>query len=365
MLVTGTINTILTKFQDYTCVENCDCKGTFNSDCTPVYFEQPIWQSLNMFVGEIFCLIVYSIINLFNYYKTRQRDEEERQRLLESDNVMGEAQDNGNDNIGNDDSSVQRHWITNIIFILPTLCDLMASVLMNVGLIYTVASIYQMLKGSIVLFTGIFSVIFLKSKVRWEGLFFVSLGIFVVGLSGVLKNKSEQIDMKFSFIGILLVVSAQILSALQYVIEEKIMHKYKTPALLAVGLEGLFGSIFIALSFPFLLNQDHRFLNVKDGFYQIINNTRLWASGLGIIFSISLFNWFGLLITKNVSSTSRSLVDITRTLFIWLVSLYLEWESFKWLQIVGFTILIYGIFVFNDLVSIRIRIGRSISETQT
>jgi hypothetical protein len=37
-------------------------------------------------------------------------------------------------------------------------------------------------------------------------------------------------------------------------------------------------------------------------------------------------------------------------LFIWIVSLGLGWETFKWLQVVGFALLVYGTFLFNDLI---------------
>ena len=33
-----------------------------------------------------------------------------------------------------------------------------------------------------------------------------------------------------------------------------------------------------------------------------------------------------------------------------MVSLGLGWESFKWLQVLGFALLVYGTFLFNDLV---------------
>ena len=51
-----------------------------------------------------------------------------------------------------------------------------------------------------------------------------------------------------------------------------------------------------------------------------------------------------------MSSTSRSTIDTCRTLFIWLVSLGLGWETFKWLQVVGFVLLVYFTFLFNGLV---------------
>lgn len=67
-------------------------------------------------------------------------------------------------------------------------------------------------------------------------------------------------------------------------------------------------------------------------------------------YSLRGFNYFGLSVTRTVSATSRSTIDTCRTLFIWLVSLGLGWESFKWLQVAGFAMLVYGTFVFNDIV---------------
>lgn len=62
------------------------------------------------------------------------------------------------------------------------------------------------------------------------------------------------------------------------------------------------------------------------------------------------FNFFGLSVTRTVSATSRSTIDTSRTLFIWIVSLGLGWETFKWLQVLGFALLVYGTFLFNDLI---------------
>jgi hypothetical protein len=55
-------------------------------------------------------------------------------------------------------------------------------------------------------------------------------------------------------------------------------------------------------------------------------------------------------VTRSVSATSRSTIDTCRTLFIWLVSLGLGWETFKWLQVLGFVLLVYFTFLFNDIV---------------
>lgn len=43
-------------------------------------------------------------------------------------------------------------------------------------------------------------------------------------------------------------------------------------------------------------------------------------------------------------------IDTCRTLFIWVFSLAFGWETFSFLQVIGFLVLIYGTFLFNDVV---------------
>ena len=68
--------------------------------------------------------------------------------------------------------------------------------------------------------------------------------------------------------------------------------------------------------------------------------------------------------TRTVSATSRSTIDTCRTLFIWLVSLGLGWESFKALQIVGFAMLVYSTFLFNGIVQPPLRSLRPSHEVE-
>jgi hypothetical protein len=56
-------------------------------------------------------------------------------------------------------------------------------------------------------------------------------------------------------------------------------------------------------------------------------------------------------VTRQISATARSTIDTCRTLFIWLVSLGLGWESFKWLQVAGFALLVWGTMLFNEIIN--------------
>lgn len=74
---------------------------------------------------------------------------------------------------------------TLFLLALPSTCDIMGTTLVNVGLIMVPASIYQMVRGFLVVFVGLFSVIFLKRRLnlsQWGGLFLVVLGVSLVGM---------------------------------------------------------------------------------------------------------------------------------------------------------------------------------------
>lgn len=103
--------------------------------------------------------------------------------------------------------------------------------------------------------------------------------------------------------------------------------------------------LFPILSIPSVAAKSP-FFDLGRGWNQMINTPSVLWSGLAIAISISLFNFFGLSVTRHVSATARSLVDTCRTLVIWIISLGLGWEHFvvpfSFLQVLGFSFLVYG-----------------------
>lgn len=63
---------------------------------------------------------------------------------------------------------------------------------------------------------------------------------------------------------------------------------------------------------------------------------------LGNIFSIAFFNFAGISVTKELSATTRMVLDNGRTIIIWAVTLAIGWQTFHVLQIVGFLLLVIG-----------------------
>lgn len=200
-------------------------------------------------------------------------------------------------------------------------------------------------------------------------------GVALVGLSGslikdtlkesplenVLGLAPEPIDEPEPttvLVGVFFILFAQIFTASQFVLEEKIMSRYAVAPLVAVGFEGLFGFITILIFIPILsmpsVAARSPFFDLTRGWHQTIGTPSVLWSGVVIAISIALFNFFGLSVTRHVSATARSLTDTCRTLAIWIVSLALGWELLLFpislLQVLGFTLLVYGTFLFNNLV---------------
>lgn len=89
--------------------------------------------------------------------------------------------------------------------------------------------------------------------------------------------------------------------------------------------------------------------DVPDAFVQLGNNPLLIVAVLGNIISIAFFNFAGVSVTKELSATTRMVLDSVRTLVIWVVSLALKWQSFQYLQPIGFAILLIGMMLYNDM----------------
>ena len=70
-----------------------------------------------------------------------------------------------------------------------------------------------------------------------------------------------------------------------------------------------------------------------DGFIQLGNNPLLLVAIMGTVFSIAFFNFAGLTVTKELSATTRMVLDSVRTLVIWLFSIIIGWQKFQYLQV--------------------------------
>lgn len=336
-----------------------------------------------MFIGEMGCWLVVAGFSIFKRLGSRSRG-------YAPIATVNSAEDNPILKplvVKEEDRKPLQGWRV-LLLALPACCDITGTTLMNVGLLFVAASIYQMTRGALVLFVGVFSVIFLRRRLfayQWSALVIVVLGVGIVGLAGAIakhpqatpepraiaetvmllaRAATEKVastaknpEALQTIIGVLMIAGAQIFTATQFVLEEFILEKYAIEPLIVVGWEGLFGFIVTMLGMGVLHLAIGRTEQGRYGYFDAVEAWReithyraIAVSSVLIMISIGGFNFFGLSVTRSISATSRSTIDTCRTLFIWIVSLALHWETFKWLQILGFVLLVYGTFLFNDIV---------------
>ena len=300
MLVTGSINTVSKKMGYATCgvpllkdsdVTPCaagycgqGADGTCPKSeclmaCPPGHhrFMKPWTQTLVMFAGEFMCIFVF-------FYKRRQyllsRSQDgyvnEGTAMMSPADEMDSANKKGGiasmfspsalfspthrkgrdvPTNGKNSAYGKVTCSSALVCILPAFCDVGGTTLSGIGLLFTSASVFQMLRGSIIVFTALLSVIFLKRKLwgyHYIGLILTIAGVTLVGLSSIMGAKANATSKNSKgtsmvFIGNIMVILSQLMSATQMVVEEKFLKGRKLPPEFVVGCEGMFG-ILIMLS---------------------------------------------------------------------------------------------------------------------
>merc|ERR1719375_2993477 len=174
MLISGSCNTLLMKFMVMQKVPTAD--GAVGEG-----FEQPYFQTLLMMVGEFLCLLAY-------YAKGR-------------------------------DINLNFDEVPKSIFAVACLFDWTATTLVNMAYVCIPASVVQMTRGAIVIFTCMLSVLFLgrrQHKYHITGVSFVALGITLVSLSTFFNPAQgvvQQVSAATKIFGISLCLGAQVFQA--------------------------------------------------------------------------------------------------------------------------------------------------------
>jgi len=313
MLISGSANTLLMKFMVIQHVP-------MSPGGEPVGFDHPYFQSLLMMIGELLCLIAY--------WTTRKP---------------------GEDQVSSGQAPAH-------IFAVACLFDWTATTCVNMAYGVIAASVVQMTRGAIVIFTCVFSIAFLGKRQHAYHLFGVGLvfvGITMVSLSTFFNPTAAPTAEQGSssagkVFGISLCVGAQVFQASMLVYEESIMSKYTLAPLQVVGMEGLFGCIF-GVVLLVVLNATN-IESTPAAYYQMTHSKPLLLAICASICSIAFFNFSGVTVTQRASAVARSTVDVSRTILIWAVELALGWNVFNPLQFAGFVVLALGTLIYNRII---------------
>ena len=363
MIATGSINTIANKLQN---ISETTIDGVTRR------YQHNWFITFCMFIGETLCLASYHIMLCFE--KNRKTEDDElmvNHRNIDNTDDKTEKSDNVSEEVLPQASPFS--------LMLPALCDFFGSSIMTIGLGLIASSVYQMLRGSLIIFTTIASIAFLKSRFHrhnYFGIFLVVFGLTMVGissLSGASDDGSNNVT-----VGFILVIFAQVFTATQFILEENFMKKYDCHPLKAVGWEGVWGTCFYLIFLIIAQNIECPVGESKNDFFKLIcfqaeangpyllensfyalkqlgSDTSLLLYCILYICSIGVFNFVGITISKILSSPARAIIDTIRTIVVWaffllpIVDAQYQ-EHFKWLQFIGFGFLIIGTIVYNEIV---------------
>jgi drug/metabolite transporter (DMT)-like permease len=327
-LLSGTLNSIVMKLAYQT--------ASFGNDPTDVhFFHKPWFMSMVMFLAMLCALPLFYM----------QKD---RKKLS------------------------MKTWM---IVSIPSFCDLIGSSMQQVGLIFTPVSIYQMLKGSILLFSAALSVWFLNKKMyihNWVGVLMCVIALTLVGISSVMTIDEQPIVVSFweAMFGITIVVLGQIVCASQYVLEEFLLKPPNDVSAMAmVGMEGLWGTgmmgfVILPLFQYWVPGSDVGgvYENTSDALAMIANSSSLDVLLLISFVSVLIYNVCGVMVTQQASAVHHTFLDATRTIFVWAASVAVYYhpgadrsfgEPVTWwslLQLIGFVILMLGECIYDGLI---------------
>ena len=282
--------------------------------------------------------------------------------------------------------------INKFLLAIPGFLDTCSTGLANIGLILLPASIYQMLKGSLIVLTFLMSKFVVKNRHILDHYIAIpisTLGVVLVGLSAYLTaddNDNEyKSDASQTLLGIFLMVIAMFILSIQFCFDEFYMRKYSCHPLICIGYEGVFGffiNLLLCIIFYFIKcgsyeeNEEIPYFvrnmctgddenvwrpeNIVFAFRQLFENKVLTIIVPITIIFMSTFNIFGVSITKYGSATTRSVTDNVRSFLVWL------WflmpfnkeeliEKFNILQLFGFICICMGAFIYNGMFQLENR----------
>jgi drug/metabolite transporter (DMT)-like permease len=229
--------------------------GTFDKDGMPHMesFQKPLFQTFGMFVGMLLGLVMHWLVVAFKLpfpgyeYGDAQQEDAER-GPTERTALKPKSSD-----VSKVDSTQIPTWMY-FFLAIPAIFDLVATALCMMGLQYLDVSIYQMLRGSGIIFVALMKQHVLKEHLQtfhWVGVFWNVVSVVIVGATALLGSGGEEggstnATASETFLGVCLMMAGAFVQALQFVFEEHVMKMdVPAPPLLLIGMEGKFVGVLI------------------------------------------------------------------------------------------------------------------------
>ena len=357
LLVFGSLNTLTTKIQFEMVSVGMDGKEK--------HFQKAWFGTFLMFAG----MVIVLLIHFANVLMRNGSKGDNEICLLEA---------------GKPVLQTTSFWVAAKLISLPAILDLLATALCFIALYWIPPSASQILRGSMIVFAAILSVVFLKRRLlpyHWFGVSLCCLAIVIVGyanfqasaavaaedlLNNVVSGRPSQ---SLVILGMGLIIFGQIIQASQVVLEEKLLRGYTIEPFQIVGMEGVWGTLaMIFIFFPILYlvpgSDQGSAENAYDTWIMLKNSSTLRSLVCLYVFSVFTYNMSGMLVTYALSAVHRTMLEASRTAVIWIIDLLMHyyicpsssfgevWTNWSWVQLLGFVVLIAGQSIYSELVRV-------------
>ncbi len=265
-----------------------------------------------------------------------------------------------------------------VMLIIPCVCDLACTTLLLIAQLYITASMWQMMRGSVIVITLLLKYFVMKHTIenhQWSGVSIITTAMVIVGSSSLFNPEQQSATPTDSnpLIGISLVIIGCLAQGVQYVFEEKVLNASQesedgedVPPLVVIGCEGFWG-VFLTLAvvYPLSMNLPGKdvggvFENYHDSIAMIQNSPQLQSLVFWFVLTVTVYNCSVIYVTKLLSAIWHAILDNFRTISVWVIDLLLYyvvfpgqgygeiWTNFSYLQLVGLIILLIGTGIYNN-----------------
>jgi len=250
--------------------------------------------------------------------------------------------------------------------IWPSTFDMLGTALGQAGLVYTSASLYQILRCSVIICTAMLKILAFKEKLTsfmWIGIILNTFAMGLVSSSMFVGSGDEEVFGSNPVLGFIYIMGSVVVCGAQYVFEEKVMTNDKCPPLIVIGMEGFWGTLMtVFLLFPaayYIPGTDCGSLeNPYDTWIMWQNSPQIQAMLCVFFCSVTGFNTLSVYLTKHLSAIWRAILDNFRPASVWGTDLLIYYcltqmtygealSPYSGLQLIGLVLLFVGTWIYN------------------
>lgn len=327
-------------------------------DGPPVVFDHTYMTSFFLFAGEACSLILFGIY----YVITRARS---KKSVTKTTSFLEPLP------INQLDKKAFRPCPHAFLFLIPTIFDLGATVMLNFSIFFVVVSVQQTISNFVVVFVAIFSLMCWRDyRQQFDlphavGLLIIAAGIGAASSVSIVYGDSIGTS-RDAVLGIALGLGGTIFAALCFIFEELFLRRVHVPGMIGVGVEGLWGLGLCACLIAVMnfVPDPSRSDKPDTGRSVMLESVVEWAYQISkqpiqIVFIVAyalstlFFNVSGMEVTRRISSATRATFNSCRAMIVWLISLAIGWEHWSipgsLIMVIGYVLIVLGTLIFNNV----------------